>query len=88
MKTCNLKIEAAGDFCKGPVIPKIRLAGQWLERAGFKPGYRVEIIVSGQGILTLRFVDQSSLAVTDSIVVANKSQNSINRTETGQLKFV
>lgn len=88
MKTRNLKIEAAGDFCKGPVIPKIRLAGQWLERAGFRPGNRVEIQISGQGILTLRFVDQSSLAVGDSIIVANKSQNSNNRTETGQLKFI
>ncbi len=61
MKTRSLKIETAGDFCKGPVIPKIRLSGQWLERAGFKPGNRVEIQISGQGIMTLRFVDKSIL---------------------------
>jgi hypothetical protein len=62
MKTRTLKIEAAGDFHCGPVIPKIRLAGQWLERAGFKPGNRVEIQISGQGMMTLRFVDLASLS--------------------------
>jgi hypothetical protein len=59
MKTHTLKIEAAGDFHCGPVIPKIRLSGQWLERAGFKPGNRVEIQTSRDGVLTLRFVDQA-----------------------------
>jgi hypothetical protein len=58
MKARNLKIEASGDFWRGKVTPKIRLAGQWLERAGFKPGNRVVVQVGGQGTLTLRFVDQ------------------------------
>ena len=56
MKTRNLKIEAAGDFCRGPVFPKIGLAGQWLERTGFIPGNRVEIIMNQSGILTLKFL--------------------------------
>jgi hypothetical protein len=60
MKTRILKIEEAGDFWRGPAIPKIRLAGQWLERAGFKPGNRVEITMSEQGVMTLRFVCQST----------------------------
>jgi Toxin SymE, type I toxin-antitoxin system len=47
--------EAAGDYWRGQVVPKIRLPGQWLERAGFKPGCRVAIEPSGQGILTLKF---------------------------------
>jgi len=58
MKTRNLKIEATGDYWRGPVIPKIRLAGQWLERAGFLPGNRVEIIVSEPGTLTLKFLPE------------------------------
>jgi len=59
MKTRNLKIEASGDYWRGTVTPKIRLSGQWLERAGFKPGSRVEIQISQPGTLTLQFVDQS-----------------------------
>ena len=59
MKPRNLKIEAAGDYWRGTVTPKIRLAGQWLERAGFKPGNRVEIRMAEQGTLTLHFVGQS-----------------------------
>jgi hypothetical protein len=55
MKTRTLKIEAAGDFWRGRVVPKIRLTGKWLERAGFKPGCRVAIEMSGQGMMTLRF---------------------------------
>ncbi len=64
MKARTLKIEAGGDFWRGKVTPKIRLAGQWLERAGFKPGNRVTIQISEPGILTLKFVaehDNNSL---------------------------
>jgi len=39
----KLKIEADGDPWKGLVRPKIRLAGRWLERAGFKPGNHVQV---------------------------------------------
>jgi Toxin SymE, type I toxin-antitoxin system len=58
MKTRNLKIESAGDFWRGKVSPKIRLTGQWLERAGFKPGNRVKIIMSEPGTLTLKFLPE------------------------------
>jgi Toxin SymE, type I toxin-antitoxin system len=60
MNTRTLKIEAAGDFFYDQVSPKIRLAGQWLERAGFKPGHRVEVQISQPGLLTLRFQEQVS----------------------------
>lgn len=59
MKTRNLKIEASGDFYRSKVRPKIRLTGQWLEQAGFKPGNRVMVQISGQGILTLQIIGQS-----------------------------
>jgi hypothetical protein len=62
MNTRILKIEAAGDFWRNKVSPKIRLSGRWLERAGFKPGHRVEIQISQPGTLMLRFVEQSNLA--------------------------
>jgi hypothetical protein len=60
MNTRTLKIETAGDFFYGKVTPKIRLAGQWLERAGFKPEHRVEVQISQPGTLTLRFLEQFS----------------------------
>jgi hypothetical protein len=56
MSARTLKIEATGDFFRGKVAPKIRLTGQWLERAGFKPGHRVQVEAAGEGVLTLRFV--------------------------------
>ena len=54
----SLKVEAIGDFARGKVTPRIRIAGQWLEKAGFKPGHRVQILVEQPGSLTLRFQEQ------------------------------
>ena len=59
--TRNLRIERTGDFFRGQVSPKIRLAGKRLERAGFKPGHRVEVRLDQPGTMTLRFLDQSNL---------------------------
>jgi hypothetical protein len=53
----TLKIEETGDFYRGKVRPKIRLTGQWLERAGFRPGHRVQVEVTNEGVLTLRFME-------------------------------
>ena len=50
----KLKIEAAGDFWKGLTIPKIRLMGRWLERAGFLPGERVRVTCVAPGVIELR----------------------------------
>jgi hypothetical protein len=60
MNPRTLKIEATGDFWYGKVTPKIRLAGQWLNRAGFKPGCRVEVQSNQPGILTLHFLPVDS----------------------------
>jgi hypothetical protein len=49
----TLKIEADGDRWKG-IKPKIRLMGQWLERAGFKPGTRVSVRCLDSGVIELR----------------------------------
>jgi hypothetical protein len=56
MSARTLKIEETGDFFRGKVAPKIRLTGQWLERAGFKPGHRVRVEPTADGVLTLRVV--------------------------------
>jgi len=61
-RTRSLKIEEIGDFSRGKIIPRLRIAGQWLERAGFKPGHRVEVLIEQPGSLTLRFVEQSKEA--------------------------
>jgi len=54
----TLKIEATGDFFRRKVKPQIRLVGNWLERAGFKPGHRVEVRLDEPGKLTLSFSEQ------------------------------
>ena len=58
-KTRSLKIEATGDFARRKIKPRIRLMGQWLEMAGFKPGHRVEIHSVKAGELTLQFREYS-----------------------------
>jgi hypothetical protein len=57
-KPRRLKIEAVGDFAYRRIKPRIRLSGQWLERAGFKPGHRVEITSSQPGELSLQFKEE------------------------------
>src|SRR5262245_14586125 len=74
----SLKIEATGDYFYRKITPKIRLAGQWLERAGFKPGHRVEVRLEERGTLTLRSVETGTEAL----------QTSKKRTETGQTTFL
>ena len=50
----TLKIEEEGDFAKSLVKPKIRLMGRWLEKAGFRPGNRVQVVCVSPGIIELR----------------------------------
>jgi hypothetical protein len=56
VKTRTLKIEASGDAWRGTIKPKIRLTGYWLEKAGFKPGHRVEVQCAAPGTLSLQFI--------------------------------
>lgn len=56
----SLKIEAEGDPWQGGVKPKIRLKGNWLERAGFRPGGRVKVTCVMHGVMELRSDDSSS----------------------------
>jgi len=58
----SLKVEAVGDFARRKVIPRIRIAGQWLEQAGFKPGHRVQVSIEQSGNLSLRFLEQAKEA--------------------------
>lgn len=60
--TRTLKIERAGDPYLGGIKPQIRLIGQWLERAGFKPGHHVEIRLPEPGTLSLRFIESPELS--------------------------
>jgi len=55
MNRRNLKIEATGDFWRGKVTPKIRLTGQWLEQAGFKPGHLSKSVWTSRGSSPLLF---------------------------------
>jgi hypothetical protein len=53
----TLKIEEDGDYWKRKIKPKIRLKGQWLERAGFKPGEHVIVDCVTAGVIQLRSID-------------------------------
>jgi hypothetical protein len=53
----SLKIEADGDYWRKTIKPKIRLRGNWLEHAGFKPGNRVSVKCVAAGIMELRAED-------------------------------
>ena len=55
----SLKIEADGDAWKGTIKPKIRIMGYWLERAGFKPGRRVQVTCIAPGIIELRSAERA-----------------------------
>jgi hypothetical protein len=62
MSARTLRIETSGDFWRGKIKPKIRLTGDWLARAGFKPGHRVEVILEQTGELRLRFIEEKAVA--------------------------
>ncbi len=62
MNTRILAIEATGDFWQGKIKPKIRLTGDWLARAGFRPGHRVEVTLEQTGELRLRFIEEKAVA--------------------------
>jgi hypothetical protein len=55
----KLKIEADGDPWKGQTIPKIRLTGRWLDRAGFSPGNHVQVLCVAPGVIELRSPDSN-----------------------------
>jgi hypothetical protein len=53
----TLQVESHGylDLAHGrPLIPRLRLKGQWLARAGFPPGTRATVCVVKPGCIVLR----------------------------------
>jgi cell division inhibitor SulA len=64
-KARTLKIEEDGDRWKGRIKPKIRLSGNWLERAGFKPGNRVAVMPISEGVIELRSENSDDPAEPD-----------------------
>jgi hypothetical protein len=57
----TLKIEADGDFWKGVTLPKNRLMGRWLERAG----HRVQVTCVSPGVIELRSPDATTVNETN-----------------------
>jgi hypothetical protein len=64
----TLKIESVGDQWKG-FEPKIRLKGQWLANAGFKPGEHVQVLSISPGLIQLRSMESAELSGYIDIVV-------------------
>ncbi len=56
----KMKIEAEGDIWKGLTIPKIRLTGRWLERAGFKPGHHFHVTCVALGVIEFALATQQA----------------------------
>jgi len=54
MNARHLKVERTGDFAQGKTKPAIRLKGNWLERAGFLPDTKCQVIILGNGRLELQ----------------------------------
>ena len=63
MSARTLKIESTGDFFRRKVTPKIRLTGQWLERAGFRHEHRVSVQQIEPGVIMLRFQEQENAMI-------------------------
>lgn len=59
MRPRVITIERTGDFFLRKVRPRIRLSGRWLERAGFKPGHRVQVDWVEDGVISLRLIRRS-----------------------------
>jgi hypothetical protein len=80
----TLKIELAGDMFRRRTFPKIRLQGRWLERLGFRPNDRVEIVPVAEGIMNLRCVPTGnrSLAVASPSPTGLKSSAEQGTSET------
>jgi len=72
----TLKIEADGDVWKGLIKPKIRLMGRWLERAGFKPGDRVNVACVAPGVIELR-----SPALPDAMTMRATAESSSEQSQ-------
>lgn len=70
--TRSLKIEEDGDYSKKRIRPKIRLMGRWLEKAGFIPGGRVQVVCVSPGIIELR----APVSLKSSAPSSNISQQS------------
>ena len=73
MNQRTLKIEAEGDYWKKKVSPKIRLRGQWLERAGFKPGSHISVTRVANGVMELRS-DDAALALNETASQSHAGQ--------------
>ena len=61
MESRTLKIEEDGDPFVGGIKPKIRLKGNWLDRAGFKAGARVTVRYIAYGIIELHSFATASM---------------------------
>ena len=53
-----LKVEEVGDFWRKKTVPRIRLKGKWIARAGILPNRHVIVENPRPGVLILKLIDQ------------------------------
>ena len=56
-KTRILKVEEVGDFWRKQTMPRIRLKGKWLAKAGMLPNHYVQVESPMPGVLILPLVE-------------------------------
>ncbi len=52
-----LKVEEVGDFWRKRTVPRIRLKGKWLVKAGIPPNRYVEVEIPIPGVLVLHLME-------------------------------
>ena len=53
-----LKVEEVGDFWRKQTVPRIRLKGKWLAKAGILPNHHVEVESPHSGVLIIHIIEK------------------------------
>lgn len=53
-----LKVEEVGDFWRKQTVPRIRLKGKWLAKAGILPNHHVEVKSPHSGVLIIHLIEK------------------------------
>ena len=57
-RTRILKVEETGDFWRKQTVPRIRLKGKWLAKAGILPNRYVKVASPQPGVLVLHLMEK------------------------------
>ena len=58
LKTRILKVEEVGDYWRKQTVPRVRLKGKWLAKAGTLPNRYVKVASPQPGVLILHLMEK------------------------------